>query len=281
MDVCNESPEINLAEWHRENGVKEAADDDLLSNFTFAHEARAIANSEPRPGRMKRLVTELSTLRTSLPEGIYICHGSSRLDIMKVLIIGPKATPYEHGFFQFDLFCPADYPNSPPKMAFKNTNGGLVRFNPNLYEDGKICLSLLGTWSGEPWNPKHSTILQVLVSIQSMILCQEPWYNEPGREMTKDNGMSTRYNNQIRFFTIDIVIRPWVISLSARNTEPAISPVSPSSRIWQETVRLYLKANAKDISKTWSDVAAQSHNSRLQSSVSDLVASLQNQGYLG
>ncbi|KAI1493281.1 ubiquitin-conjugating enzyme/RWD-like protein [Biscogniauxia mediterranea] len=280
MDVCKESTGINLEEWHRENGVKEAPDDNILSNFAFAQEAIAMANSQPRRGRMKRLITELSTLRTSLPEGIYICHGSSRLDILKVLIMGPKGTPYEHGFFQFDLFCPADYPNSPPRMSFKNTGSGGVRFNPNLYEDGKICLSLLGTWSGEPWNANHSTILQVLVSIQSMILCQEPWYNEPGREMTKSNSMSTRYNNQIRAYTIDIVIRPWVNSLSARNTLPATGPVSPSSRIWEETVRLYLKANGKDICKAYSDAATQSRNTNLQSSVANLKESLKNQGYL-
>ena len=28
------------------------------------------------------------------------------------------------------------------------TGGNKVRFNPNLYDSGKVCLSLLGTWSG-------------------------------------------------------------------------------------------------------------------------------------
>ncbi len=39
-----------------------------------------------------------------------------------------------------------------------------MRFNPNLYNCGKVCLSLLGTWSGdrgENWNPDVSTMLQV------------------------------------------------------------------------------------------------------------------------
>ncbi len=42
------------------------------------------------------------------------------------------------------------------------------RLNPNLYEDGKVCVSLLGTWSGkgtETWTP-NSNLLQLLVSIQ-------------------------------------------------------------------------------------------------------------------
>lgn len=41
---------------------------------------------------------------------------------------------------------------------------GSVRFNPNLYNCGKVCLSLLGTWSGgkgEGWDMQSSSALQV------------------------------------------------------------------------------------------------------------------------
>lgn len=61
-------------------------------------------------------------------------------------------------------------------------SGGL-RLNPNLYECGKVCLSLLGTWHGknnENWVPEKSTMLQVLVSIQALILNENPFFNEPG-----------------------------------------------------------------------------------------------------
>jgi len=61
-------------------------------------------------------------------------------------------------------------------------SGGL-RLNPNLYACGKVCLSLLNTWSGsknEKWLPGVSTILQVLVSIQGLILNTKPYFNEPG-----------------------------------------------------------------------------------------------------
>jgi hypothetical protein len=66
----------------------------------------------------------------------------------------------------------------------------------HLIQDGKVCLSLLGTWSGPGWVSGKSTLLQVcvtsavlricahtlqvLISIQSMILCEEPYLNEPG-----------------------------------------------------------------------------------------------------
>ncbi|CAG0907981.1 unnamed protein product, partial [Cyprideis torosa] len=48
----------------------------------------------------------------------------------------------------------------------------------------QVCISLLGTWDGEGselWGP-GSTLLQVLLSIQGLILTKDPYYNEPGNE---------------------------------------------------------------------------------------------------
>ena len=47
----------------------------------------------------------------------------------------------------------------------------------NLYEEGKVCLSILGTWAGdknESWSPARSSLLQALVSIQGLVLVKEP-----------------------------------------------------------------------------------------------------------
>lgn len=57
------------------------------------------------------------------------------------------------------------------------------RINPNLYEEGKVCLSLLNTWTGrgnEVWDPSTSSILQVLVSLQGLVLNSKPYFNEAG-----------------------------------------------------------------------------------------------------
>lgn len=64
------------------------------------------------------------------------------------MIAGPEGTPYSDGLFEFDVFLPLQYPNTPPLMTLRTTAGGRVRFNPNLYNNGKVCLSLLGTWAG-------------------------------------------------------------------------------------------------------------------------------------
>lgn len=48
----------------------------------------------------------------------------------------------------------------------------------NLYEEGKVCLSLLGTWQGdkhEVWSAQRSSILQALISVQGLVLVKEPY----------------------------------------------------------------------------------------------------------
>ena len=42
------------------------------------------------------------------------------------------------------------------QVTFLTTGCGTVRFNPNLYADGKVCLSLLGTYDGPRWTPGGS-----------------------------------------------------------------------------------------------------------------------------
>jgi len=105
--------------------------------------------------------------------------------MMKAMITGAVETPYAHGCYEFDIFFENSYPAGPPKMNLMTTGVGAIRFNPNLYACGKVCLSLLGTWRGqasENWDPKLSTILQVLLSVQAIIMSQEVYFNEPGFE---------------------------------------------------------------------------------------------------
>lgn len=86
------------------------------------------------------------------------------MDAMQAMIFGSSGTPYAHGAFLYNfLFCD-DYPSRPPKCLLETTGHGKVRFNPNLYNCGKVCLSLLGTW-GDNWKPNESTLWQILISI--------------------------------------------------------------------------------------------------------------------
>ena len=81
-----------------------------------------------------------------------------------------------------------------------------MRFNPNLYNCGKVCLSLLGTWAGPGWDPVRSTLLQVLISIQSLIMVEAPFFNEPGFQSmlgtSEGTRVSERYNSTVREATL-------------------------------------------------------------------------------
>ncbi|VDN30607.1 unnamed protein product [Dibothriocephalus latus] len=101
---------------------------------------------------------------------------------------------------QSPTICPPNYPNSPPKVKLLTTGNGSVRFGPNLYANGKVCLSILGTWSGPEWTPAHS-LSSVLISIQS-VMNQEPYYNEPGFTTERCPGDSKRYNDIIKHETL-------------------------------------------------------------------------------
>ncbi|KAI9584977.1 (E3-independent) E2 ubiquitin-conjugating enzyme [Glossina fuscipes] len=134
----------------------------------------------------KAVQREHRMLKSSLPPGVWVRGFEDRMDLMSVMIEGPEKTPYEDGIFLFDLQLGSEYPKCPPLCHYISYCSD--RLNPNLYEDGKVCVSLLGTWSGrdtETWG-SNSTILQVIVSIQGLILVDEPYFNEAGYEKQKD-----------------------------------------------------------------------------------------------
>ena len=77
----------------------------------------------------------------------------NKLISIQVLMTGPADTPYANGCFEFDVYFPTDYPNSPPLINLETTGNHTVRFNPNLYNDGKVMNSLLGGGGREDTRP--------------------------------------------------------------------------------------------------------------------------------
>ena len=98
----------------------------------------------------------------------------------------------------------------PPLVEIVTTGGGTYRFNPNLYADGKVCLSLLGTWKAsdesEKWDPSTGSLRQILLSIQHQILVAEPYFNEPGRDVARGTSAgkkaSAAHNQELRNATL-------------------------------------------------------------------------------
>ncbi|CAN6343023.1 unnamed protein product [Urochloa humidicola] len=135
-------------------------------------------------GRMwlKRVQKEWKILETSLPDTIYVQAFEDRMDLLRAVIVGATGTPYHDGLFFFDLQLPLSYPATPPLVKYHSFG---LRANPNLYASGTVCLSLLNTFGGkgaELWSPEVSSVLQVVVSIQGLVLTSQPYYNETGYE---------------------------------------------------------------------------------------------------
>ena len=131
---------------------------------------------------MRRIMKEHKIMQSSLPDGIFVRTWESRLDLLRVLIVGPFDTPYEFAPFVVDFHFGLRFPTFSPDAFFHSWTGGSGRINPNLYEDGKICLSLLGTWDAdernEEWSSRNSTVLQILVSLMGLVLVKEPYYSK-------------------------------------------------------------------------------------------------------
>ena len=138
-----------------------------------------VVNQVIKKETIRRLVKDVrEIIKNPLEEhGIYYFHNETDMLKGQAMVIGPKGTPYENGYYFFELDFPADYPHSPPKVTYF-TNDGMTRFNPNLYKSGKVCISVLNTWRGEQW-----TACQTISSIL-LVLCttlnNEPLLNEPG-----------------------------------------------------------------------------------------------------
>jgi ubiquitin-conjugating enzyme E2 Z len=166
--------------------------------------------------RTKRILKEFQELEDSrkiLEEsGIYFEIREEDINFLYFMIVGQKNTPYENGFYFFIFEYPSNYPMSPPigkymthgtLKTYKNTDLK-IRFNPNLYTNGKVCLSMLNTWSGPGWVPTN-TITSVVVAIQALVLTENPLMNEPGFENASEERLE-KYNQVIQYANIKISI---------------------------------------------------------------------------
>ena len=152
---------------------------------------------------VKRLIRDVRNIRKNPLEdnGIYYLHDEE--DMLKgyALIVGPADTVYANGYYFFTFDYPIDYPYHPPHVRFC-TNFGNIRFHPNMYKDGKVCLSLLNTWRGEQWTACQS-ISSILLTMCTLFT-NDPLVFEPG--IHKSHPDVPSYSTIIEFMNIDIAV---------------------------------------------------------------------------
>lgn len=160
----------------------------------------------------KRMMSELKEAHSVNIEkggygGVYLIQKNED-DIMnlKGLIIGPDDSVYQGGFFLFDIEITNQFPINPPKYKFVSpqyTNN--IRIHPNLYQGGKVCLSILNTWGGPEWTPVTRNVA-ILHTIQSL-LDQDPIIHEPGvfsKDQHKNYIEAVKYLNIVMAYDIYI-----------------------------------------------------------------------------
>ena len=152
---------------------------------------------------MKRLQKDIvDIIKSPLTDnGIYYVHDEDNMLKGYACITGPDDSIYRYGCYCFEFKFPTNYPFSPPKVNYL-TNDGVTRFHPNLYRNGKVCISILNTWKGEQWT-SCQTIKSILLMLVTL-LHNKPLLNEPGfRETSTD---FKPYNEIITYKNIEIAI---------------------------------------------------------------------------
>ncbi len=151
----------------------------------------------------KRLLRDVVRIIKSplTSNGIYYSHDDENMLKGYAVIFGPDDSIYRYGAYMFEFNYPIEYPFVPPKLTYL-TNNGKTRFNPNLYRNGKVCISLLNTWKGEQWT-SCQTIESILLSLVAL-LHNKPLLNEPGISQTHRDFKS--YNSIIQYQNYETAI---------------------------------------------------------------------------
>ena len=154
------------------------------------------------PMRSRRIMGDLRELLKDPLYEVFIHFDESDINQMIVMIRGQEG-PYEFCQFLFHIRFSDDYPMTPPILKFCSSDGR-TRLNPNLYIEGKVCLSILGTWQGDPWT-SVMTIKTVILSIMALVMTSEPLRNEPGMESSPADRIET-YNQIVEYASLNILV---------------------------------------------------------------------------
>ena len=154
---------------------------------------------------MKRIQADIRELQQPLYQeaGIFYEPNEQDCRIGQACIFGPAGTPYEDCPMLYTFQFSTDYPFESPKVSFETADGH-TRFHPNMYTDGKVCLSILGTWTGPAWS-SILRISSVLVTLQSL-LTDNPIVHEPGYERAPEN-VATSYRFAVELSCIQYILK--------------------------------------------------------------------------
>ena len=142
-----------------------------------------------------RLKDELPKTKDDVNYFYSVCPKEDNFFIWDFVMIGPPDTFFAGGIFRGQLTFSKEYPTRPPKFKFIDNI-----FHPNVYNDGKVCISILHEGKdvygyekdSERWNPSHS-VNSIMMSIISML-------SDPNFESPANIEASTLWRNNIEAY---------------------------------------------------------------------------------
>lgn len=112
--------------------------------------------------------------------------------IWTVSFPGPDDTPYEGGFFLARLKFPKDYPNAPPEMEFETE-----MWHPNIFPDGKVCISILHPPGDDIFNPleNSSERWRPILGVEAILLSVTSMLNDPNLDSPANMDAAIQYRD--------------------------------------------------------------------------------------
>ncbi|PWA51329.1 ubiquitin-conjugating enzyme/RWD-like protein [Artemisia annua] len=129
--------------------------------------------SSLRPPRdwMEKIQEEWKKLEKDLPSIIFVRTYESRMDLLRVVIIGSAGTPYHDGLFVFDIHFPPTYP-SVPSLYHCNYN---EISNGMRYVPIKLSVPFLNDCTSYQFHSKHSLLQKSVFFTVLMPSGNLPW----------------------------------------------------------------------------------------------------------
>ena len=132
---------------------------DMIKKFQNEEESKKILGS----GSLKRIAKEIQHYSDNPHPfvGIFPC---ANINLWKILLLGPKETPYENGLFLLYAQFPGDYPFKAPEVRFITPI-----YHCNMNSQGRICHSVFD----RNYSPAL-TFRQIIDCVYGLILTPEP-----------------------------------------------------------------------------------------------------------
>lgn len=150
---------------------------------------------------IKRIAKDVKYIINNPINNVYYKHCDENILNGYALIIGNENTIYSNCNYLFEFKFPDNYPFEPPKLTFLILDNKM-RYHPNLYSNGKVCLSILNTWNGPGWTSCNN-IHSILIILQS-ILDNNSLIYEPGISIKHFN--VNKYNILVNYKNIEFSI---------------------------------------------------------------------------